>query len=63
MIFASGFPEASVGSFSLAPAEILASNFSLLSSQCHYFLYTLFEYNPKIRGRGTMLVLPDQRLS
>ena len=32
-------------------------------SQCHYLLYTLFEYNPNIRGREMMLVLPSQRLS
>ena len=32
-------------------------------SQCHYWLYILFEYNPNFRGRGMMLVLPDQRLS
>ena len=32
-------------------------------SQCHYLLYTLFDYNPNFRGRGMRLVLPDQRLS
>ena len=33
------------------------------SSQCHFLLHTLFEYNPNFRGRGMRLVLPDQRLS
>ena len=59
MISASGVPEAVVGSFSLASSEILASNISLQLVT----VSLLVEYNPNIRGRGMMLVLPDQRFS
>ena len=64
MISALGFPEALVGRFSLAPAEIYWIRTHPCSlSQCHCLLYSLFEYNLNTRGRGMRLVLPDQCLS
>ena len=51
MIDASGVPEALVGSFSLATAEILDSNITLQFVTMSLLIYTLFEYSPKIHGR------------
>ena len=59
MICASCRPEAFVGSFSFAPAEILDSNISLyfVYNFLTYLTYILFECNPNKHGPGTMLVL------
>ena len=56
------FPEAQVGSFSLAPAEILDSNISLSFATIFIADFTLSECFPNIRDQEMMLVLPDQRL-
>ena len=64
MVFVSDFPGALVsGNFSNAPAEILYSNILFNNPQNPCLFNTLFEYNPTTHGLGTMLVLPNQRLS